>query len=207
MIFLGFVSLRADFLSLGRRGKKGTTKSAQRREFSCFKTFNVIAQARCPLFSFVRIANQYRVLKSQDPIDLTKDSLYCLFYKARKSSLSSKYSVVEQNGGSRREAARKQIRLSCKHVKDWDESKFQSGLNHVQRIFKIHRILDEQKIVMKKFLQGSNVYFSAPIGFLESLSSFRVCLWSFDCWMYVGQTTFHKHCAGDLPGTSHDWSS
>ena len=75
-----------------------------------------------------------------------------------------------------REAAQKQIRLVCKHVKDWDESKFQSGLNHVQRIFKIHRILDEQKIVMKKFLQGSNVYFSAPIGFLESLSSFRVCL-------------------------------
>lgn len=63
-----------------KEGKKGTTKSAQRREFSCFQIFNVIAQARCPLFSFVRIANQYRVLKSQDPINRFNERQSALFF-------------------------------------------------------------------------------------------------------------------------------
>ena len=58
--------------------------SAQRREFSCLETFNVIAQARILLFSFVMKANQYRVLKTQDPIDLEDYNRCCLFKKRDK---------------------------------------------------------------------------------------------------------------------------
>ena len=38
----GNYSLRADFGSTGEERKKETTKSAQRRAFSCLETFNVI---------------------------------------------------------------------------------------------------------------------------------------------------------------------
>ena len=61
------------------------------------------------------------------------------------------------------------ISLSSVHMKDWDESKFESGLHHVQRLFDVREILEDQKIVLKKFFQGNNVYFSAPTGFGKSL--------------------------------------
>ena len=73
-------SRRADFGSTGEQRKKETTKSAQRRAFSCLETLNVIAQYRGLSLPIVWIANQYRVLNIPDQIDSAGYTSYCLSF-------------------------------------------------------------------------------------------------------------------------------